>query len=71
MKTTFATNMKDNIAAAALLAATFITIVGGLATSSYAHADKSAQSPARQVQMLRMEAIVVTAPRNMASAIKS
>ena len=59
MKTAFNTIRKDNAAAATLLAATFITIIGGIVTSNDAHAVKA--TPQMEVQ--RMETIVVTAPR--------
>ena len=58
MKTPFTANRKDNVAAAILLAATFITIVGSIVTSNSAHADKTPQ-----MEVQRMETIVVTAPR--------
>jgi len=48
-------NLKDNVAAAAVLAATFIAILGALVNSNDARANhESAQ---------QMEAIIVTAPR--------
>ena len=59
MKTAFNTIRKDNAAAATLLAATFITIIGGIVTSNDAHAVKAAPT----MEMQRMETIVVTAPR--------
>lgn len=59
MKSQFTTNLKDNVASAILLAATFIAIVGSIVTSNNAHADKAAQ-----MELQRMEPIVVTAPRN-------
>ena len=58
MKTTFNASMKDNVAAAALLAATFIAIVGSFVTSNDARADKTPQLP-----MQKMETILITAPR--------
>lgn len=71
MKTEFNTNMKDNVAAATLLAASVITILGGLVTSGNAHADKAPQSQVRQMEVQRMETIIVTAPRYTTRAIKS
>ena len=59
MKTAFNTIRKDNAAAATLLAATFLTIIGGIVTSNDAHAVKAAP----QMEVQRMETIVVTAPR--------
>jgi hypothetical protein len=59
MKTAFTTNLKDNVAAATLMAATLITIIGGLTTSFNAHAVKVV--PQAEVQI--METILVTAPR--------
>jgi hypothetical protein len=59
MKTEFNTSRKDNLTSAALLAATFIAIVGGFVTSNDAHAVKVAP----QMETQRMETIVVTAPR--------
>ena len=59
MKTAFNTIRKDNAAAATLLAATFIVIMGGIVTSNDAHAVKAA--PTMEIQ--RMETIVVTASR--------
>ncbi|MEQ1518883.1 MAG: hypothetical protein ABL931_20585 [Usitatibacteraceae bacterium] len=58
MKTTFNSNLKDNITSAALLAATFVAIVGGIVTSN-AHAAR----PAAQMEVQKMETIVITAPR--------
>ena len=59
MKSQFTTSRKDNVASAILLAATFIAIVATIATSNNAHADKAAQ-----MELQHMETIVVTAPRN-------
>ena len=59
MKTAFNTIRKDNAAAATLLAATFITIIGGIVTSNDAHAVKAAP----QMEVQRMETIVVNASR--------
>ena len=59
MKSQFTTDLKDNVASAILLAATFITIVGGIVTSNNAHADKDAP-----MELQRMETILITAPRN-------
>ena len=59
MKTTFNTNLKDNVAAAALMTVTFIAIMAGVLTSSDARAVKVAP----QMEVQRMETIVVTAPR--------
>lgn len=58
MNTKFNTPRKDNIGSAALLAASFVAIVGGLLSSS-----THAATPARNQEIQRMEAIVVTAPR--------
>jgi hypothetical protein len=59
MKTEFKSIAKDNIATAAVLAATFITIVGAIVESSDALADHRAAPPPVQ----RMETITVTAHR--------
>lgn len=58
MKTEF-TNLKDNVAAATVLAATFIAIMGSIVTSNDARADKAAP----QMEVQRMETILITAPR--------
>ena len=59
MKTDYNTSRKDNLTSAALLAATFIAIVGGIVTSNDAHAVKVAP----QMEVQRMETIVVAASR--------
>ncbi len=59
MKTAFNTNLKDNLAAAALMAVTFIAIVAGVLNSSDARAVKVAP----QMEIQRMETILITAPR--------
>ena len=59
MKTPFNTSRKDNLTSAALLAATFVAIVGGFITSNDAQAVK-ATSP---MEVQKMETIVITAPR--------
>ena len=59
MKTESATSLKDNVAAATLLTATFIAIVGSIVPSNEARAGKAAP----QMQVQRMETILVTAPR--------
>ena len=59
MKTAFNTSRKDNVAAATLLATTFIVIMGGIVTSNDAHAVKAAP----QMEVQRMETILVTASR--------
>ncbi len=59
MKTAFNTNLKDNVAAAALMAVTFIAIAGSMITSSDARAVKVAP----QMEIQRMETILITAPR--------
>jgi hypothetical protein len=59
METEFKSIVKDNIATAAVLAATFITIVGAAVESVDVRANyATAQLPAQQ-----METITVTAPR--------
>lgn len=58
MRTNFTTIQKDNVASAALLAATFIAIMGSIVTSSDARADK-----AMPMEVQKMETIFVTAPR--------
>lgn len=59
MKTAFTTNLKDNVASALLLAATFIAISGSVIASNNAHAVKATSQ--NEVQM--METILITAPR--------
>lgn len=59
MKTAFTTNLKDNVASAVLLAATFIAIAGSIITSNDAHAVKAAP----QMEVQTMETILITAPR--------
>ena len=64
MKTTFNANLKDNVAAATLLTATFLAIIGSIVTSSDANASKVVpQASTQQMEMQYMETIVVTAPR--------
>ena len=59
MKSQFSTYLKDDIASAILMAATFVAIIAGIVTSNNAHADKAVQ-----MELQRMQTIVVTAPRN-------
>ena len=59
MKTAFNTNRKDNVAAATLMAVTFIAIMAGVLTSSDARAVKVAP----QMEVQKMETILITAPR--------
>ena len=59
MKTEYATNQKDNVAAATVLTATFIAIMASLFASNDARADKAVQ----QMDVQRMETMVITAPR--------
>ncbi len=59
MKTAFNTNRKDNVASATLMAVTFITIMAGVLTSGDARAVKVVP----QMEVLRMETILITAPR--------
>ena len=59
MKTAFNTNRKDNVAAATLMAVTFIAIIGSVLSSS----DASAVKIAPQMEVQRMETILITAPR--------
>jgi hypothetical protein len=63
MKTTFATNFKDNVTEAAVLAATFLVILGGIATSNDARADKVRQPAVLKMEVQRMDTILITAPR--------
>lgn len=63
MKTTSNASMKDNVAAATLLAATFIAIVGSFVTSNDARADKTPQARLHNMEIQKMETIVITAPR--------
>ena len=59
MKTEYASNQKDNVAAATVLTATFIAIMVSLFASNDARADKVLQ----QMEVQRMETMVITAPR--------
>lgn len=59
MKTAHTSNLKYNVAAATLLAATFIAIMGSLIATNDAHAVNAAS----RVQVQKMDTIVVTAPR--------
>ena len=59
MKTEFKSLAKDNIASGAVLAATFIAIVGAYMDGTAAHTDHAAAQPTVQ----RMEAITVSASR--------
>ena len=59
MKTKYASNQKDNVAAATVLTATFIAIMVSLFASNDARADKVIQ----QMEVQRMETMVITAPR--------
>ena len=56
MKTEFKSIAKDNIATAAVLAATFVAIVGAVVDSTDARADQAA--------VQQMETITISAPRN-------
>lgn len=59
MKTEYATNQKDNVAAATVLTVTFIAIMVSLFASNDARADKVVQ----QMEVQRLETMVITAPR--------
>lgn len=59
MKSQFSTYLKDDVASAILMAATFVAIIAGIVTSNNAHADKAAP-----MELQHMQTIVVTAPRN-------
>ena len=59
MKTEYASNQKDNVAAASVLTATFVAIMVSLFASNDARADKVIQ----QMEVQRMETMVITAPR--------
>ena len=63
MKTAFNTNLKDNVAAATVLTATFIAIMGSIVTSNDARADKATQMPVPQMDVQRLETMIITAPR--------
>ena len=63
MKTPYHTNLKDNVAAATVLTATFIAIMGSIVTSNDARADKATQMPVRQMEVQRLETMIITAPR--------
>ena len=63
MKTASNANLKDNVAAATLLAATFIAIVGSFVTSHDARADKTPQVQMQKMEVQKMEPILITAPR--------
>ena len=59
MKTEYAANQKDNVAAGTVLTVTFIAIMVSLFASNDARADKVVQ----QMEVQRMETMVITAPR--------
>ena len=59
MKTEYASNQKDNVAAATVLTAAFIAIMVSLFASNGARADKMPQP----MEVQRMETMVITAPR--------
>ena len=63
MKTANYPNLKDNVAAATVLVATFIAIVGSIVTSNDARADKATQLPVPQMEIQRLETMIITAPR--------
>ena len=63
MKTASNANLKDNVAAATLLAATFIAIIGSFVTSNDARADKTPQVQMQKMEVQKMETILITAPR--------
>ena len=59
MKTEFNNSIKDNVAAATVLAVTFLAIAGSIATSNEAQAVRATP----QIEVQRMETILITAPR--------
>ena len=59
MKTKYASNQKDNVAAATVLTATFVAIMVSLFASNDVRADKMPQP----MKVQRMETMVITAPR--------
>ena len=59
MKTEYAANQKDNVAAGTVLTVTFIAIMVSLFASNDARANKVVQ----QMEVQRMETMVITAPR--------
>ena len=63
MKTGFKTNLKDNVAAATVLTATFIAIMGSIVTSNDARADRALPMPVQQMEVQRLETMFITAPR--------
>ena len=63
MKTAFNTNLKDNVAAATVLTATFIAIMGSIVTSNDARADRTSPVPVQQMEVQRLETMFITAPR--------
>ena len=63
MKTAYNTNLKDNVAAATVLIATFISIMGSIVTSNDARADKATQMSAPQMEIHRLATMIITAPR--------
>jgi len=67
MKTEFKPTVKDNLATAAVLVATFIAIAGAVVESAEARADHAAaQQPFQQ-----METITVTAPRTEVATLET
>ena len=63
MKTAYDTDLKDNVAAATVLIATFIAIMGSIVTSNNARAGKATQMPAPQMEVHRLKTMIITAPR--------
>ena len=82
MKSQFTSFAKDNIATAAVLAATFVAIVGVIADSTDAFTDQvAAQMPMQRLEtisvvaardeVIRLETILVTASRETGTTVAS
>ena len=63
MKTASNANLKDNVAAATVLTATFIAIMGSIVTSNDARADRALPAPVQKMEVQRLETMFITAPR--------
>lgn len=70
MKTAFTTSLKDDVAGATLMLAAFIAIIGSIVSSNDARADKAPYVKMQQMEVQKMETILITAPRHTGEATK-
>ena len=63
MKTGFKSNLKDNVAAATVLTAALIAIMGSIVTSNDARADRALPAPVQKMEVQRLATMLITAPR--------